>query len=154
MGFTSDFGIGFAARTAGLALSAILLTAANTPSATLDVAITGLRSTKGNVLICVTANAKYFPNCSKDPLAHKRSVAAANAAMVQFNDMTPGTYAVGLIHDENANKKLDVAIMIPREGFGFSRNPVITFGPPKFKAAAFSVGAGESLQGVKMKYML
>ena len=137
-----------------MAVSAILLSAANTPTATLDVAITGLRSDKGNVLICVTANPKFFPNCSKDPIAHKRSVAAADAALVQFNGMTPGTYALGLIHDENANRKLDVAIMIPREGFGFSRNPVISFGPPKFKAAAFAIAAGESLQGVKMKYML
>ena len=81
MGSISDFGITFAARTAGLAVSAILLSAANTPTATLDVAITGLRSDKGNVLICVTANPKFFPNCSKDPIAHKRSVAAADAAL-------------------------------------------------------------------------
>ena len=65
----------------------------------------------------------------------------------------PGIYAIALIHDENANGKLDTALMIPREGFGFSNNPAIVFGPPKFAAARFTVENGETTQSIKMKYM-
>jgi uncharacterized protein (DUF2141 family) len=61
---------------------------------------------------------------------------------------------MALIHDENGNSKLDTMMGIPREGFGFSMNPIITFGAPSFKAARFVVGAGESDQRVKMKYLL
>ena len=109
---------------------------------------------KGNVLVCVTANPKYFPDCSKDPKSHRAKVAARDAANVTFPDMSQGTYAIALLHDENANSKMDMAIFLPKEGFGFSRNPVIIAGPPKFKSAAFSVDAAEVAQRVKMKYML
>jgi uncharacterized protein (DUF2141 family) len=128
--------------------------AATTPSATLDVTLTGLRSTKGNVLICLTANPKFFPDCGKDPRAMKQSVTAAKAGTMQFANVTPGTYALALVHDENANNKMDVAVFLPKEGFAFSRNPAVVFGPPSFKAAQFSIGADDSTQRVTMKYML
>ncbi len=113
-----------------------------------------MRSAKGNVLICLTANPKYFPDCGKDPKAMKQSVAAAQAGAVQFGGIVPGTYALALVHDENANNKMDIALFIPKEGFAFSRNPAVVFGPPKFAAAAFAIGAGQNVQRVTMKYML
>jgi uncharacterized protein (DUF2141 family) len=121
--------------------------------ATLDVSVSGLRNKKGNVLICLTANKKAFPDCSKDPNSVKRTVKANAAGSISFADVTPGTYALSLIHDENGNGKLDTSLAIPSEGFGFSRNPAIMFGPPKFKSAAFTV-SGAGSQSVKMKYML
>ena len=127
--------------------------AASLPSS-LDLDVTGLRSGKGNVLICLTANAKAFPDCSKDVAARQLTVSARSAQGVRFANLAPGTYAVSLIHDENANGKLDTSLMIPREGFGFSRNPAIGFGPPKFTAARFEIGSGEAAQTVRMKYML
>ena len=84
----------------------------------------------------------------------KQAVAAVQAGSLQFHSVIPGTYALALIHDENANKKMDVQIFIPKEGFAFSRNPAVVFGPPKFKAAAFVIGTGDTSQDVKMKYML
>jgi uncharacterized protein (DUF2141 family) len=118
----------------------------------LEVSVSGLRSSKGNILICLTANAKAFPDCSKDPNAVKRTVRANAAGDIDFDGLVPGTYALSLIHDENGNGKLDTAMAIPKEGFGFSRNPTITFGPPKFKSAAFAI-SGSATQSVKMKYM-
>jgi uncharacterized protein (DUF2141 family) len=123
-------------------------------TSTLDVNVTGLRSMKGNVLVCVTANPKYFPDCSKDPKSLRAKVAARDSANVSFSGVAQGTYAVALLHDENANSKMDMAVFLPREGFGFSRNPAVVTGPPKFKAASFAVDAAEVSQRVKMKYML
>ena len=126
-----------------------------TPStSTLDVSVYGLRSLKGNVLVCATANPKYFPDCSKDPKSYRAMVAARDASNVSFAGVSHGTYAVALLHDENANSKMDLAVFLPKEGFGFSRNPAVVTGPPKFKAAAFPVDADEVSQRVKMKYML
>lgn len=136
-----------------MALLAAMTAGAAEPSS-LDVSITGMRSLKGNVLICLTANPKAFPDCSKDAHSHKLVVAAGKAGSVHFAELAPGLYAISLIHDENANGKLDTAMMIPREGFGFSMNPAIVFGPPKFASARFGIGPGETVQSVKMKYML
>ena len=123
-------------------------------TATIDINISGLRSMKGNVLVCVTANPRFFPDCGKDPKGFKASVPARDAANVSFTGIAKGTYAVALVHDENANNKMDMAIFLPKEGFGFSRNPAIVAGPPKFKAAAFAVDTAAVSQRVKMKYML
>ncbi len=127
---------------------------ATSATATLEINIYGLRSTKGNVLVCVTANPRFFPDCGKDPKSFKTSIPARDAANVSFTGISKGTYAVALVHDENANNKMDMAIFLPKEGFGFSRNPVIVAGPPKFKAAAFAVDAAAVSQRIKMKYML
>ena len=118
-----------------------------------EVAVTGLRNMKGKVQICLTSNPKAWPDCSRDSNARKRTVAATDAGRVVFSDVSPGTYAFSLIHDENGNGKLDTTVIIPKEGFGFSRNPAVTFGPPKFKSAQFNVGTATVSQSIKMKYM-
>lgn len=122
--------------------------------ATLDISVTGLRSEKGDVLVCLSSNPKYFPDCRKDKSARKIKVAATSAGKVHITDVKSGVYAVALIHDENANGKMDMRLFLPREGFGFSRNPKIGMGPPKFKSAQFTVGATDVNYAVKMKYIL
>ena len=123
-------------------------------SASIDLAITGLRSEKGNVLVCLSANPKFFPDCTDDKNARKLKVSATRAASIQIAGVKPGIYAVALIHDENANGKMDLSLFLPREGFGFSRNPRIGMGPPKFKSAQFTVGADDAHYDVRMKYIL
>jgi uncharacterized protein (DUF2141 family) len=142
------------AEIVGLAIGFLALTGASLPSATLDVSVVGLRSPKGNVLACLTTNPRFFPNCSKDPRAIKVAVPAAQANSIAFQNVAPGTYALALMHDENANRKLDVKFFVPKEGFAFSRNPIVRFAPPKFDAAAFKVGSGETEQRVTMRYMI
>lgn len=119
-----------------------------------SIKIDGLRSSKGTILVCLTANPKAFPDCSKDASASRAKIMATQADKFNMLVGAQGQYAISIIHDENGNGKLDTSLMIPREGFGFSRNPVITFGPPKFASARFPVGEAGSSQSVKMKYML
>ena len=140
-----------------LAIGAAALTSAAEATespATLEVSISGLRNMKGNVLVCVTANPRLVPDCSKDPKSLRAIVPARDSAQVSFRGIAQGTYAIALVHDENGNSKMDMAIFLPKEGFGFSRNPAIVTGPPKFKAAAFAIDAAEVSQRIKMKYML
>jgi uncharacterized protein (DUF2141 family) len=109
---------------------------------------------KGNVLVCMTARPELFTKCDKDPASKRRSVPAAQAGSIIFTDVAPGTYAIAMVHDENANNKMDTGFMgLPKEGFGFSRNPAIIMGPPKFSGASFAVGAGRAETGIKVKYM-
>lgn len=75
------------------------------------------------------------------------------AAMLKFDNLPSGTYALAVIHDENGNGKLDTVMGIPREGFGFSRNPAIRFGPPSFKSARVAITDGATDETVKVKYL-
>jgi uncharacterized protein (DUF2141 family) len=102
----------------------------------------------------MTKNPAHFPNCGDDPAAVKRSVAAAGASAIGISGIMPGSYALSVIHDENRNGKLDTFLGVPREGFGFSHNPVIRFGPPRFAQVRFDARSGMSRQRVRMQYLL
>lgn len=123
---------------------------------TVTVTVTGLRNADGVVRACMTADEKRFPKC--------RGVAGAYAAKVDaregtvtftFTDVTPGHYAIALLHDENANGKADRALgMMPKEGFGFSRDAPVRMGPPSFKDAAIDIGHTDRHLTIHMRYML
>jgi uncharacterized protein (DUF2141 family) len=134
-----------------LALGATLPAAA--PTGSVDLEVGGLRSNKGMIRVCLTADPANFPGCTDDKHAVTRSVPASQHS-IRFDGLAPGNWAAALIHDENSNAKLDTMLGIPREGFGFTRNPRIGFGPPRFSAAEFSVGSVALKQQVTMRYML
>jgi len=135
-----------------LVLLPLLLVGASAPP-TVEVSVIGLRNAKGQILVCLTTNSKAFPDCSKDKGAVRMAVKAVDAGDFLIHAPAAGTYAIAVVHDENSNNKMDVAIFLPKEGFGFSRNPAIRMGPPSFKSASFAV-TGDMRQSIKMKYML
>ncbi|HEX9955576.1 MAG TPA: DUF2141 domain-containing protein [Allosphingosinicella sp.] len=131
-----------------------LLPAAAAPASNVEIKIEKLRNAKGVVHLCLTANAAFFPDCAGDPKAKKKSVAASNAGSVTIPGVAPGAYALSVFHDENGNTKFDTFLKIPKEGFGFSRNPTVRFGAPKFAQVRFEVGGGIARQTVRMQYLL
>jgi len=135
------------------ALPAALLLAAAAPAADLEVTVERLRNAKGELQLCLTREAAHFPDCRGDPRSVTRTV-PATTRIVRFSGLVPGGYALSVFHDENRNRKLDMTLMIPREGFGFSRNPVVRFGAPKFRQVRIDLPAGFSRQVVRMQYVL
>lgn len=122
--------------------------------ATLTIAVTGLRNERGLVRACLTADAKHFPDCNKDPHAFSQSVAARGRVLLAFRHVPPGAYAVSLFHDENGNNRLDKLLGIPSEGFGFSRDAPIHFGPPRFDAARFAMTGADLSLAIRVRYIL
>lgn len=112
-----------------------------------------VRSNRGLLRVCLTADPANFPACVDDADATVRSVPASQR-LVSFAGLPRGAYALAVIHDENANHRLDTFAGIPREGFGFSRNPAIGFGPPPFTAARFTLTGDADRQQVRMRYIL
>lgn len=121
---------------------------------TVDVTVTNLRNAKGTVWACMTHEPDAFPNCNGDAASYRASAPANGVIEFEFTDVQPGTYAIALLHDENGNGKVDRALMVPREGFGFSRDAAVRMGPPSFSAAAFAVGALPIHQVIRMRYLL
>lgn len=124
-----------------------------TPVSSLALDVAKLRSTHGMIRVCLTATPTNFPACGNGALAVTRSF-SATAHDISFEGLPRGNYAIAVIHDENSNGKLDTFAGIPREGFGFSRNPALTFGPPSFNAARFALDTDADAQQVRMRYML
>jgi uncharacterized protein (DUF2141 family) len=144
----------FTAALVALGVLAPLPAASSQGAATVSIAVTGLRNTHGIVQACLTAAPRYFPDCDRDPASRRLSIHAANNMVLEFADVPPGTYAVALLHDENSNGRVDKMLMIPREGFGFSRDAPVRMGPPHFAEAAFDLGAAPVHQTIRMRYML
>ena len=104
-------------------------------------------------MACLTTRPKNFPNCQDDPNAFRQTVQTRAAGVLKFENLPSGTYALALIHDENGNGKLDTLMGIPKEGFGFSKNPAIRFGPPSFKSAELAIAGGRTDERVVIKYL-
>ena len=137
---------------AGLASS--LLLAADAPSpATFDVAIDGARNSKGMLHFCLSDDPRFFPDCSRDAAAVKKSIPGSSKA-VRLANIKPGRYALTVFHDENSNHKLDKTLGIPREGFGFSRNPRVRFGPPRYRQVDIELKSGLARHTVRLQYVL
>jgi uncharacterized protein (DUF2141 family) len=130
----------------------VLLGAAPPQTGSVLVEVLGRRSAKGLVQACLTAIPAGFPDCKKDPAALKLTIPATPGGTLLFENIAPGRYAVALFHDENGNNRLDTAMMIPREGFGFSRDAPLRFGPPRFAAAAISVADVEMRTVIHLRY--
>ena len=119
-----------------------------------EVQVWNLRSAQGEVLACLTAKAKAFPDCGKDANAHQVTVPAGQSVRLTFRNVVPGDYAISLLHDENANGRADTFLMLPTEGYGFSRDAKSSMGPPKFADAVFTVGPVTPRQRIKMRYII
>lgn len=127
--------------------------AAGPSAGEVEVNLQGLRNARGALHLCMTRDPAYFPDCGKDPQAIKHSMPAGSAS-ARVDGISPGTYALSVIHDENRNSRLDTLLGVPREGFGFSGNPVVRFGPPRFNQVRFAVSGGITRVSVKMQYLL
>lgn len=136
-----------------ISLLALGLIGAAPPQDSLEVDVEGLRSARGTVRLCLTANPGHFPDCTGDATA-RHVIVPADGRSALFTGLPAGDYAVALIHDENGNARLDRMMGIPREGVGFSGNPVLRFGPPRFAAARFRFDGHSSRQSVRVKYFL
>lgn len=131
----------------------LMLQGASAPAALVEVDIQGMRNARGLIQACLTRNPKHFPDCRRDPSALRQTV-PATVRQLRFVDVPPGRYAVTVFHDSNANARLDTFLGIPREGFGFSRNPTIRFGAPQFESVDIELGPGFTRAGVRMQYLL
>lgn len=111
---------------------------------TLEIHVTGLRSTKGKVLLSLFSGPEGFPSKGEKALVAILEITPEKEARHRFVGVKPGVYAAVFLHDENDNGKLDTgAFGIPKEGFGTSNDPRVRMGPPRFKDAAFAItGAG------------
>jgi len=109
-------------------------------SARLEINIEGLQNNKGKVLVAVNDSEENYSD--HDGEVYKGAVAkiADKKAVVVFNDIPFGVYAVKVFHDENDNGELDSNFMhIPQEPYGFSNNARGTFGPASWDDAKFEI---------------
>jgi uncharacterized protein (DUF2141 family) len=117
------------------------------------VARVSARDGTGRVRCAAFADARGFPKDAKVAVATIDVPVVRGMATCVFTALPQGTYAIAAYHDENGNGRLDENFLgMPKEGFGFSRNPDTRFGPPKFDAAAVAYSGATIAFDIQMKY--
>lgn len=136
---------------------AMLLMAANPgEGVTVTVTATELRNARGIVRACMTTDTEKFPRCRGVAGAYAATADAREGAVTfTFTGVKPGRYAIALLHDENGNGKADRVLgMMPKEGFGFSRDAKVRMGPPSFADAAIDIATEDRSLTIRMRYLL
>lgn len=132
-----------------LTLASVIFAASEASAARIAVTITGLKSNEGGVYIGLYATPSKFLNGSQVDVMRKVRASTAPITVV-FDNLRPGTYAVGAYHDENNNDHLDTNLIgLPTEGYALSNGVRAVMAKPTFQQAAFTVddtGAAVTLQ--------
>lgn len=122
-------------------------------SGNLNIEVHSLRNNEGKIGIRVFDNPKGFPSDKESAIKEIFVTPIDGVAVFSLENFEFGTYAIGVIHDENENKEFDKNFIgYPKEGFGTSNNPKIFMGPPSFKKAKFDFSGSNLTVKIIMIY--
>ena len=97
----------------------------------LKVNIDGITEFKGSLIISLFNSEETYLN---KPLERKIiDLEGSNLNEFIFRNLIKGEYAITAIHDKNKNGKLDMGMMGPTEGLGYSNNARGMFGPADYE---------------------
>ncbi len=127
-----------------LALLAFAMASGLTQAAEIELEVTGLKQTEGQVTVAAFAEAGSW---LRKPVAVAMVAASKQEdgrVVVRIKDLPEsGELALSVLHDVNGNGKMDSNPMgMPLEPFAFSNNAVGNFGPASFEQAKFSIKPG------------
>lgn len=120
----------------------------------LHIEVDGIRNGKGNVLMSIYNQKEKFMGDPKTKAIYNAVGKIENGKTTFILKNIPlGQYAISLLHDENKNEKMDKNLLgIPKEGYGFSNNMTLKFGPPSFEETKFNFHKSEQKIQISMKY--
>ncbi len=111
-----------------------------------EINFTNLKNDKGSLFIALYESS---PNrFNNDNLFFKKGcteINKDNTAKFVFENITPGKYAVAVLHDANNDGKMNSNVIgLPKEGFGFSTNPKVLTRSPRMDECEFLVEANKT----------
>ncbi len=96
-------------------------------------------SDQGTFEIGVFTSAEGFPN-DRDPELGFRFTADQSYVDISLDELNSKTIALAVYQDENTNGKMDKNFLgIPKEPYGFSRNPRIISSAPSFSECEVNI---------------
>lgn len=129
-------------------LSLILLMFALMPAQannSLTLTVNKVKNEQGVVRVLLFKGETGFPDASDKAFKNASVKIVGDKAIITFENIPEGTYALSVFHDsQNTGKLRTNALGIPRDGYGFSNDAMGTFGPPSFEKASFKVTAGKN----------
>ena len=119
---------------------------------TLEVRVTDLRSTAGNVMVAVVDSEAGWKDRAP---AVAQLILPVREGEIAFtlDALKQGQYAIRVFHDQNGNGELDSNLLgMPREPWGFSNDATGAFGPPRWSDARFSLEGDGARQTIRLNH--
>lgn len=108
---------------------------------TVTVTLENVLSDQGEILAAIHREDTFMRGPGMD---NYKGAAQAGQVVLVFENVPPGTYAVSVLHDLNANGRMDFEPSgMPKEPYAMSGN-IMEMGPPTFAGSSFEVG-GENV---------
>ncbi|MFY8173353.1 DUF2141 domain-containing protein [Planktothrix agardhii] len=121
----------------------------------ITLTIDGLKNKNGQICASLFTSNKGFPSNGDNAIKSGCVSITEVPVVMSFDNLQPGSYAIAVLHDANNDKMANRnALGIPTEGFGFSKNPTILTGPPKFNDAAVVLAGENTNINIKLMYLL
>jgi uncharacterized protein (DUF2141 family) len=121
-------------------------------AADLTVRVSSLLPNRGHLAYALFESSEGFPS-QRDKAIRRGFLefGAADSFEFAIRDLPGGTYALAIYQDLDRSAKLEKNFLgVPREPVGFSRNPKLYLGPPKFDATSFVFDEVTGLVEVRM----
>lgn len=118
----------------------------------IDVDVGKLKNASGRLACRLYDSATGFP---MEPRGGRERVVKVTGEVTRcsFQGVPPGTYAVTVVHDENANGELDTTFYgAPSEGYGVSNDRTRTFGAPRWDECKFDFDGGALRLRISLVY--
>jgi uncharacterized protein (DUF2141 family) len=117
---------------------------------TLLVTVSEITNSHGHVRLALCTRQTFLGS-------HCPYVASAPARIgsvrLSIQGVPPGEYAVQAFHDEDDSGRIRLSLFgIPEEGFGFSNDPAIRIGAPRFSDASFRLAPGGAQISLRLRH--
>lgn len=134
-----------------LLLSSLPNVASTAEPVTISVTVSGIRSTKGSLDVCLWSASGEFPLCQPAVQAlHRRAPVSGSSMVIRFEGVNAGNYAVSVHHDEDGDGRFGRNFIgMPTEGIGISGNRK---GMPDYRSAILSITTSTDLV-IELRYL-
>jgi len=134
----------------------LILPAAAVDAQNVEVTITGIRNSEGQMGIGVFRdNESFKKEQAYLELEFAKKEISSGEMKIRFT-LPPGTYGIALLDDENSDDVMEYNFLgIPKEGFGFSDYYHTGLTMPKFDAFKFDIEEGQKKSiNIRIRYIL
>ena len=154
MPFKPFHSLTLAAAALGSATPALAQDCTGKPSDTkLFVTVSNVRASTGLIAVTLYADDRSKFLAKRGSIYVGRVPASAPVTRVCIHLPSPGTYALAVYHDMDANRKFKRSSLgLPAEGYGFSNNASTFLGLPSFRSVRFTAPRSGAETAVRLKY--
>jgi uncharacterized protein (DUF2141 family) len=126
--------------------------AAQLTGGSVRVRVATFRNTDGALQCRLFQKPETFPD--GNGVRTVRATIRGTVADCAWEGVPPGTYAIAVVHDENANRRLDKNLFgVPSEGYGVSNNHTYALSAPTWDESKFTVTTSDPVfMHVRLRY--